>query len=67
MLKLDGCIGLSSFPAAFAEMASLKTVHITHCLKLINSDAALASLPSAVQVVKEKAATTPRLAKSKKA
>jgi hypothetical protein len=46
VLKLDGCIGLSTLPAGFAHMASLRTINVTHCLKLLGNEAALKARPT---------------------
>ena len=54
VLKLDGCLGLSTFPPKFAELASLRTVHASHCQKLLSNEAAIAILPSTVQVVQDR-------------
>ena len=54
VLKLDGCIGLTTFPNTFNQMAALKAVHLTHCLKLLNNTEALSMLPQTVQIIKEK-------------
>ena len=64
-IKLDGCIGLSALPATFANMASLRTLDVTHCLRLLtlNGDA-LKMLPSAVNVITERKEKTDKLSKS---
>ena len=34
-LNLDGCIGLTTIPPSYASMSGLKTLHVTHCTRLI--------------------------------
>ena len=53
VLKLDGCIGLTTLPQSFSVMTGLKQLHLTHCQKLLSNAEALAILPSSVQIVSE--------------
>ena len=44
----------AALPPAFAEIASLKAIHVTHCVKLLANTESLKLLPAHVQLVKEK-------------
>jgi len=52
-LNLDGCIGLTTIPPSYAAMSGLKTLHATHCQRLLGNAEALAVLPATVTVVTE--------------